>query len=118
MDDVQEDATDVIAQPRPHRDDNKSEAPDLGARPPPKSLARIAQRVVPVDPTTATAKPPPDTAETPFLVVRVMHDGDTRIFATGVYLDTLRAAGDDLKFAKRIVVCDSSRVDTLMALPL
>jgi chemotaxis protein MotB len=30
VDDVQEDGTDVIAQPRPHRDDSKSEAPDLG----------------------------------------------------------------------------------------
>ena len=56
--------------------------------------------------------------ETPFLVARIMHDGDTSIFATGVYLDALRAAGNDLKFSKRIVVCDSSRVDTLMALPL
>jgi anthranilate 1,2-dioxygenase small subunit len=56
--------------------------------------------------------------ETPFLVVRIMHDGQTDIFATGVYLDTVRDAGNDLKFARRIVVCDSSRVDTLMALPL
>jgi len=56
--------------------------------------------------------------ETPFLVVRVMHDGQTDIFATGVYLDTVRADGNDLKFARRVVVCDSSRVDTLMALPL
>jgi anthranilate 1,2-dioxygenase small subunit len=57
-------------------------------------------------------------SETPFMVVRVMHDGDTSIFATGLYLDTYRASADELKFAKRIVVCDSSRVDTLMALPL
>jgi anthranilate 1,2-dioxygenase small subunit len=57
-------------------------------------------------------------SETPFIVVRIMHDGDTSIFATGVYLDTYRAAGGELKLAKRIVVCDSSRVDTLMALPL
>ena len=57
-------------------------------------------------------------SETPFLVVRTMHDGQTDIFATGVYLDTYRAAGNDLKFARRIVVCDSSRIDTLMALPL
>jgi anthranilate 1,2-dioxygenase small subunit len=56
--------------------------------------------------------------ETPFLVVRIMHDGQTDIFATGVYLDTVRNAGNDLKFARRIVVCDSSRLDTLMALPL
>jgi 3-phenylpropionate/cinnamic acid dioxygenase small subunit len=56
--------------------------------------------------------------ETPFLVVRIMHDGETAIFASGIYLDTLRAVGNDLKFSKRLVVCDSSRVDTLMALPL
>ena len=61
-----------------------------------------------------------DTAEseTPFMVVRVMHDGQSDIFATGVYLDSYRVEGNDLKFAKRLVVCDSSRVDTLMALPL
>ena len=56
--------------------------------------------------------------ETPFLVVRIMHDGQSDVFATGIYLDTVRVAGDDLKFASRVVVCDSSRVDTLMALPL
>jgi anthranilate 1,2-dioxygenase small subunit len=52
------------------------------------------------------------------MVARIMHDGETRIFATGVYLDTYRISGDELKFAKRLVVCDSSRIDTLMALPL
>ena len=57
-------------------------------------------------------------SETPFLVVRIMHDGQSDIFATGVYLDIVRADGNDLKFASRVVVCDSSRVDTLMALPL
>jgi anthranilate 1,2-dioxygenase small subunit len=56
--------------------------------------------------------------ETPFLVVRIMHDGESSVFATGVYLDTVRADGEALKFARRVVVCDSSRVDTLMALPL
>ena len=57
-------------------------------------------------------------SETPFLVVRTMHDGQSDIFATGLYLDTYRAVGSDLKFAKRVAVCDSSRIDTLMALPL
>ena len=57
-------------------------------------------------------------SETPFMVVRIMHDGQSDIFATGVYLDTVRAAGRDLKFVQRIVICDSSRIDTLMALPL
>jgi anthranilate 1,2-dioxygenase small subunit len=56
--------------------------------------------------------------ETPFLVVRIMHDGQTDVFASGVYLDTCRAEGGDLRLVKRVVVCDSSRVDTLMALPL
>ena len=61
-----------------------------------------------------------DTAEceTPFIVVRIMHDGQTDVFATGVYLDRLRDAGGQLKFAQRVVVCDSSRFDTLVALPL
>jgi anthranilate 1,2-dioxygenase small subunit len=57
-------------------------------------------------------------SETPFIVMRIMHDGETSVFATGIYLDTYRAAGTELKLAKRVVVCDSSRVDTLMALPL
>jgi anthranilate 1,2-dioxygenase small subunit len=47
-----------------------------------------------------------------------MHDGETSVFATGIYLDTYRAVDTELKLAKRVVVCDSSRVDTLMALPL
>jgi 3-phenylpropionate/cinnamic acid dioxygenase small subunit len=58
------------------------------------------------------------TTETPFLVVRIMHDGESSVFATGVYLDTLREETGALKFASRIAVCDSSRIDTLMAIPL
>jgi anthranilate 1,2-dioxygenase small subunit len=57
-------------------------------------------------------------SETPFLVVRIMHDGQSDVFASGIYLDTYRTEGNDLKLSRRIVVCDSSRVDTLMALPL
>jgi anthranilate 1,2-dioxygenase small subunit len=57
-------------------------------------------------------------SEAPFLVIRIMHDGESDVFASGVYLDAYRASGNDLKFARRIVVCDSSRIDTLMALPL
>ena len=57
-------------------------------------------------------------SETPFMVVRIMHDGQSDIFATGLYLDTYQTQGNQLKFSKRLVVCDSSRVDTLMALPL
>jgi chemotaxis protein MotB len=64
VDDVQDDGSDVIVQPRPHRDDSKSQAPDLGGRPPPKPLKRMAQSAPPADPTAATVKPP-DAAETP-----------------------------------------------------
>ncbi len=58
-------------------------------------------------------------SETPFLVARIMRDGVTDVFATGRYLDLWRAGEDGTpKLAERIVVCDSSRVDTLLALPL
>jgi len=56
--------------------------------------------------------------ETPFMVARIMHDGETDLFATGRYLDTCRVSGNDIKFARKIVVCDSSRIDTLLAIPL
>ena len=57
-------------------------------------------------------------SETAFLVVRIMRDGASGVFASGRYLDVWRVVGDNVKLAERIVVCDSSRVDTLMALPL
>ena len=57
-------------------------------------------------------------AETPFLVVRVMGTGAMDIFATGRYLDVLVDDDGALRFRERIVVCDSSRFDTLLAIPL
>ena len=56
--------------------------------------------------------------ETPFLVVRIMRDGRMDLFATGRYLDTLVEDAGALRFRERIVVCDSSRIDTLLAIPL
>jgi 3-phenylpropionate/cinnamic acid dioxygenase small subunit len=58
------------------------------------------------------------TAETPFLVLRIMLDGRTDLFATGVYVDRICDKGDSLRFAERIVVCDSGHFDTLLAIPL
>lgn len=57
--------------------------------------------------------------ESPFLVVRIMRDGAMDLFATGRYLDRV-AAGEAgaLGFRERIVVCDSQRFDTLLAIPL
>jgi anthranilate 1,2-dioxygenase small subunit/terephthalate 1,2-dioxygenase oxygenase component beta subunit len=58
-------------------------------------------------------------AETPFLVVRTMRDGRMDLFAAGVYLDRVRADTDGaLRFAERLVICDSPRFDTLLAIPL
>jgi 3-phenylpropionate/cinnamic acid dioxygenase small subunit len=57
-------------------------------------------------------------AETPFLVVRVMRDGRMDLFATGRYVDVLVEDTGTLRFRERLVVCDSNRVDTLLAIPL
>jgi anthranilate 1,2-dioxygenase small subunit len=57
-------------------------------------------------------------SETSFLVARIVQDGDTDIFATGRYLDRYRIEDGKAHLHERIVVCDSSRIDTLMALPL
>jgi len=57
--------------------------------------------------------------ESPFLVVRIMRDGAMSVFATGKYLDrVISTGGGRLRFLERVAVCDSSRVDTLIALPL
>jgi 3-phenylpropionate/cinnamic acid dioxygenase small subunit len=58
-------------------------------------------------------------AETSFVVIRTMRDGHMMVFAAGVYLDRLRR--DDTgawRYSERIVVCDSQRFDTLLAIPL
>ncbi|WP_428490598.1 aromatic-ring-hydroxylating dioxygenase subunit beta [Rhodopila sp.] len=58
-------------------------------------------------------------AETSFLVVRTMRDGQMMIFAAGIYRDRLRPdATGSLRYAERVVVCDSQRFDTLLAIPL
>ena len=57
-------------------------------------------------------------SETPFLVVRIMRDGHMDLFATGRYLDAVIEEARRLRFRERIVVCDSSRIDTLLAIPL
>ena len=52
------------------------------------------------------------------LGVQSLRDGAMDLFATGRYLDLLIDDGGRLAFRERIVVCDSSRVDTLLAIPL
>lgn len=57
-------------------------------------------------------------SETSFFVMRIMRDGVTDVYATGRYLDRFKLNGNSAKISERIVVCDSSRFDTLLALPL
>jgi 3-phenylpropionate/cinnamic acid dioxygenase small subunit len=52
-----------------------------------------------------------------FLVVRIMQDGANLLFASGRYLDRIALAPEP-RYAERIVVCDSRRFDTLLAIPL
>jgi 3-phenylpropionate/cinnamic acid dioxygenase small subunit len=51
-----------------------------------------------------------------FVVIRVMQDGATLMFASGRYLDRIVVA--EMKYEERVVVCDSRRFDTLLAIPL
>lgn len=56
--------------------------------------------------------------ETPFMVARIMHDGFTDLYCTGCYHDTFGIGSENLLLRQRIVVCDSNRIDTLLAIPL
>jgi 3-phenylpropionate/cinnamic acid dioxygenase small subunit len=55
-----------------------------------------------------------------FQVVRIMHTGESMLFASGRYLDRIFMSGDggEPQFQERVVVIDSRSVDTLLALPL
>jgi anthranilate 1,2-dioxygenase small subunit len=57
-------------------------------------------------------------AQTSFIVARVMHSGETMLFATGRYHDHVVLDDGDARFAEKIVILDSRRIDTLLAIPL
>jgi 3-phenylpropionate/cinnamic acid dioxygenase small subunit len=58
-------------------------------------------------------------AQTSFLVARVMHSGETTLFATGRYRDRIALAADGSpRFAEKVVILDSRQIDTLLAIPL
>src|SRR5207253_7596145 len=46
-------------------------------------------------------------ARSNFLAVRIMHDGESQLFATGRYLDRIDVAGSPFRFIERTVVLDS-----------
>jgi 3-phenylpropionate/cinnamic acid dioxygenase small subunit len=55
-----------------------------------------------------------------FMVLRILQDGDTIVFASGRYLDRILLAGEEgaPQYEERVVVCDSRRFDTQLAIPL
>ncbi|HXQ51726.1 MAG TPA: aromatic-ring-hydroxylating dioxygenase subunit beta [Stellaceae bacterium] len=57
-------------------------------------------------------------AQTNFQVIRIMQDGAMSLFGAGRYLDRIALAGAEPVFAERLVILDSRRIDTLLAIPL
>jgi 3-phenylpropionate/cinnamic acid dioxygenase small subunit len=57
-------------------------------------------------------------ARSHFLVLRIMHTGDTMVFASGVYRDRIDISRSPYRFIERVVVTDSHKFDTLLAIPL
>jgi len=53
-----------------------------------------------------------------YLVLRIMQDGTQGIFSTGSYRDLLVEEAGALRFKERLVLCDSSRLDSLLVIPL
>jgi len=57
-------------------------------------------------------------AQSNYMVARIMHDGATLLFSTGRYLDRVDFRGPEPLFAEKLVILDSRRIDTLLAIPL
>jgi 3-phenylpropionate/cinnamic acid dioxygenase small subunit len=53
-----------------------------------------------------------------FLVIRTMHTGEMLLFAAGTYFDKIDVSADPCRFIERVVVTDSDKIDTLLAIPL
>jgi len=53
-----------------------------------------------------------------FVAVRIMHNGEMTLFATGRYLDRIALNREPFRFMERIVVLDSHKIDTLLVVPL
>jgi 3-phenylpropionate/cinnamic acid dioxygenase small subunit len=59
-------------------------------------------------------------ANSNFHIVRIMHTGESMLFASGRYLDRIRLNGEggEAMFEERVVVLDSRAIDTLLAIPI
>ena len=58
------------------------------------------------------------TAQTSFIVVRTMHDGEMQLFSAGRYVDEIVMEGTAARLRRRVAVTDSWRYDTLVAIPI
>ena len=52
-----------------------------------------------------------------FLVIRIMQNGNSLLFASGRYVDRIALAPEP-RYEERVVICDSRSFDTLLAIPL
>ena len=57
-------------------------------------------------------------ARSNFSVLRTMQEGETTLFAVGRTFDKIVEDGGRLRFAERLAVLDSRRVDTLLVIPV
>jgi anthranilate 1,2-dioxygenase small subunit len=57
-------------------------------------------------------------AQTSYIVVRTLHDGEMSLFSAGRYVDEIVIEGGAARFRKRVVVPDSWRFDTLVVIPI
>jgi len=58
------------------------------------------------------------TASTNYMVVRTTQDGDMTVFSAGRYRDTIVAENGEPRFKEKLVVTDSNKMDTLLAIPI
>jgi anthranilate 1,2-dioxygenase small subunit len=56
--------------------------------------------------------------EAPFAVFQTDQEGETRLFATGLYRDRLEIFGQRLKIRDKLILLDTFAVPTLLATPL
>jgi len=56
--------------------------------------------------------------EAPFAVYQTDQEGETRLFATGLYRDRIVVEAGDLKFRDKLVLLDTYAVPSLLATPL
>src|SRR5215469_2560187 len=57
-------------------------------------------------------------AEAPFAVYQTDQEGETRLFATGLYRDQLEVVGPRIKFRDKLILLDTFAIPSLLATPL